>query len=230
LSSDGVKFHDRIARDWTGGYLKGSFRRRLNHLDQLLRSTVRTGETWLDAGCGSGLFARRISELGANVDGVDASASMIAAAQSESEEQPNVIRFQVVESVEKLAFDDGSFDGILCSSVVEYVREPNAVFLEFSRILRPGGTLILSVPNKFSILRSSQKLVKAVTSKIGLDIYPYLSVSINDFRKDEVRELLEKCGLDMISLGSYDPLFSLVGCSTELDSLIFIVAKKVRTP
>ena len=41
---------------------------------------------------------------------------------------------------------DGSFDAILCSEVLEHVPEPTHALDEFSRLLKPGGTLILTAP------------------------------------------------------------------------------------
>lgn len=41
---------------------------------------------------------------------------------------------------------DGVFDAVLCSEVIEHVPDPVAVMAEFGRILKPGGTLILTAP------------------------------------------------------------------------------------
>jgi len=42
--------------------------------------------------------------------------------------------------------EDGSFDAVLCSEVLEHVADPVKVVQEFARILKPGGTLFLSAP------------------------------------------------------------------------------------
>jgi SAM-dependent methyltransferase len=46
----------------------------------------------------------------------------------------------------KFPFADGSFDGALCSQVLEHVFTPETFLVEISRVLRPGGTLVLAVP------------------------------------------------------------------------------------
>ena len=43
-------------------------------------------------------------------------------------------------------FKSGSFDTVLCTEVLEHVPRPDQVFREVTRILKPGGTLILTVP------------------------------------------------------------------------------------
>ena len=45
-----------------------------------------------------------------------------------------------------LPFDEGSFDHILCTEVLEHVPDPAAFLLDLNRVLRQGGTLILTVP------------------------------------------------------------------------------------
>lgn len=46
----------------------------------------------------------------------------------------------------KLPVDDDSFDHILCTEVLEHVPDPAAFLLDLNRVLRQGGTLILTVP------------------------------------------------------------------------------------
>jgi 2-polyprenyl-6-hydroxyphenyl methylase/3-demethylubiquinone-9 3-methyltransferase len=151
---------------------------------------------------------------------------MVAAAERETIQSSQDIRFNVIESVEKLDFGDQSFDGILCSSVVEYVSEPDLVFSEFSRILKPNGCLILSVPNKLSAMRGIQHFSRHIMSKFGIDIFGYLTVSVNDFSKNEINRRLELFNMCSTEVRPFDPIFSLFGCSTKLDALLVVVAKK----
>jgi SAM-dependent methyltransferase len=45
-----------------------------------------------------------------------------------------------------LPFEDNSFDTIILSDVLEHIQEPNQLFREMSRVLTPGGRLLLNVP------------------------------------------------------------------------------------
>lgn len=49
-----------------------------------------------------------------------------------------------------LPFKDGSFDVVHCSQVIEHVVNPDAIFEEARRILRPGGILFVTTPNMAS--------------------------------------------------------------------------------
>jgi len=51
----------------------------------------------------------------------------------------------------KLPFDDRSFDYVTCLEGLEHIENPQQAMREFSRLLRPGGHLIVSVPNILNI-------------------------------------------------------------------------------
>ena len=64
------------------------------------------------------------------------------------------------ENLERLSFDDGSFDLFLSQDVMEHVFNPEPAFIQIARALKPGGMHIFTVPlvNKFRAtqVRSSQ--------------------------------------------------------------------------
>lgn len=51
----------------------------------------------------------------------------------------------------RLPFTDASFDTVLCTQVVEHVRNPFTMFEEISRILGPGGCLIMTAPQAWPL-------------------------------------------------------------------------------
>jgi SAM-dependent methyltransferase len=52
----------------------------------------------------------------------------------------------VAADLERLPFEDASFDRVLCVHVLEHVRDDAAALLELHRILRPGGEALIMVP------------------------------------------------------------------------------------
>ncbi|WP_089724574.1 class I SAM-dependent methyltransferase [Candidatus Thiosymbion oneisti] len=55
-------------------------------------------------------------------------------------------RIDLVSDIAEIPAPDASFDAILCSEVLEHVPEPTHALDEFARLLKPGGTLILTAP------------------------------------------------------------------------------------
>jgi SAM-dependent methyltransferase len=60
-------------------------------------------------------------------------------------------RIDVYASAELLPFADASFDTVLCTEVLEHLREPGTAVSEAARVLRPGGHLIASIPFLYGI-------------------------------------------------------------------------------
>jgi len=57
-----------------------------------------------------------------------------------------LLRPHVVGRAQRLPFGEDVFDSVLCTEVLEHVREPRAVLREIARVIKTGGTLYLSVP------------------------------------------------------------------------------------
>lgn len=55
-------------------------------------------------------------------------------------------KLDIVSDITKIPRDDQSFDAILCTEVFEHIPDPLAALKEFSRLLKTGGTLILTAP------------------------------------------------------------------------------------
>lgn len=100
------------------------------------------GKRILDAGCGLGLYVRAFRRFSDEVYGVDIDPERIAQA---SRELPNL----QVAPAESLPFEDDSFDVVLSHEVLEHVTDDRAAAREAVRVLRPGGRLIVFVPNRW---------------------------------------------------------------------------------
>lgn len=96
----------------------------------------------LDVGCASGFMASKIAKRfpKARFFGVDAYKEAITYAKHK---YPS-IKFIHAEA-EKLPFKPNQFDLILCYETIEHVRNPKKAMLELKRVLKPKGTLILSM-------------------------------------------------------------------------------------
>lgn len=202
-----VDYHNELARTWEDRYERPSFKRR----EQLVKSFISdqqslTPRHWIDAGCGTGRLSRMLAARGAHVVGVDAAEAMLVIAREIAEDSAirDRLRFQHVEDVTHLPFAGGGFDGILCSSVLEYLVDPLACLREFARVLRTGGTLIVSIPNRTSILRRAHSFEYRLTRLFGHPGLPgYMRYSKNAFNAAEFGEILASTGFTPIRSESF---------------------------
>ena len=100
------------------------------------------GHQVLDAGCGSGPLSEALLARGAVVSGFDASPAMLELARQRLGDAADL---QVADLGRPLPYDDGSFDDVIVSLVLHYLRDWSGPLSELRRVLRPGGRLILSV-------------------------------------------------------------------------------------
>jgi SAM-dependent methyltransferase len=97
----------------------------------------------LDAGSGDGEAAVEIHKLtNANVRCVDVSQVAV-----ESTRKRGFDAYQVDVNVEPLPFEDGTFDLVYLTEVIEHLVRPDHALQEINRVLRPHGHLIVSTPN-----------------------------------------------------------------------------------
>src|SRR5947209_4674252 len=99
-------------------------------------------EAFLDAGCGDGRYLAALAgALPARRAGCDISERILETAGQRVEADLRQA------NLEALPFDDGEFDVVLCSQVIEHVLDPGLAVAELGRVLRPGGALVISTDN-----------------------------------------------------------------------------------
>ena len=102
------------------------------------------GARLLDLACGPGELARRLQphvEPGGEVVGVDLAPRMLEVARQRA---PGA-RFLLMD-LERLEFDEASFDGAVCGHGYQFVPDLRRALAEAARVLRPGRVLAASVP------------------------------------------------------------------------------------
>ena len=117
------------------------------------RLGLRPGDRVLDMGCGAGRHAFEMYKRGADVIAFDQDADELAtvrewfAAMREAGEVPAGAEADVKEGdALALPFADGEFDRIVAAEVLEHIHADVEAIKELVRVLRPGGTLAVSVP------------------------------------------------------------------------------------
>jgi ubiquinone/menaquinone biosynthesis C-methylase UbiE len=102
----------------------------------------------LDVGCGPSMMAEELLERGCAFWGVDASLNMVELSRRRLGQNRRV-HFLVGE-VTELALPAGFFDAVFCLGVLDRVPNSRQALRELLRVLKPGGTLILTFPNPLS--------------------------------------------------------------------------------
>jgi 2-polyprenyl-3-methyl-5-hydroxy-6-metoxy-1,4-benzoquinol methylase len=228
-SLQAVAYHGQLARGWEQRYRKRSFKARQAVLIECLEKRNLAGGSWLDAGCGTGTLSRLLADRGCEVLGVDAALEMVEAAGRllQGEDMSVQPKFEQVETIARLPLASNSCDGVLCSSVLEYVSDVDACLKEFARVLRPGGLLLVSVPNRHSIVRLTEAGCHRLGKWLGRSWVAFMDYSRNQYSASQFEDRLSGygfCSEKVIAFGS--PLPKWVQRSRYGGSLLMFVARR----
>jgi SAM-dependent methyltransferase len=97
-------------------------------------------EPFLDVGCGVGNLVAALRGHGCEVQGIDIDATAVAMGQAAG-------RPLLAGPLDEQAFASGAFGTVVMNHTLEHVLDPLTVLQQVHRLLRPGGRLIVFVPN-----------------------------------------------------------------------------------
>lgn len=225
-----IRFHDQIAPQWEGLHRGRVFRSRTAAMFALIDAAQLSGQSWLDAGCGTGTLSRMLASRGCKVTGLDASADMIRIATNRpNDDAPaGMLSFDQIDTIEDVPFEAGSFDGILCASVLEYTVAPDKCLAEFNRLLRIRGLLLVSIPNRQSLVRRLYKLLYGFSRTFALrPAFRYLQFSRFEASVAEATDLLRRHGLTILDHNfAGSPLPRMLDRHIMFGTLINILARR----
>lgn len=101
----------------------------------------------LDVGCGGGILSECLARLGGRVTAIDAAKEAVEVARNHAAGQKLDIDYRL-SSVEILAREPERFDLVTCMEVVEHVLDVPLFLRGLRSLLRPGGMLVFSTPNR----------------------------------------------------------------------------------
>lgn len=152
---------------------------------------VKSGDSVLDLGCGDGTVSRAIAEIATFVDAVDVSGEAISLARAVNNRDNMCYHCASIE-------DYGSekcYDLILMYEVIEHVVDPAHILRKAGTLLKVGGRLIISTPNKSRLDASILSLLKTLRIRKYRNYeYQLHEDHINEYSHDEIAALLRDSG------------------------------------
>lgn len=153
----------------------------------------------LDLGCGIKPYQVLLAQPDDRWVGVDHPASMAGS-------YAGLTAADVLADGHALPFRDGEFDTVLCTQVLEHVANPAQVLTEAARVLKPGGTLILTAPmvwplheEPFDFFRYTQYGLRQLLTGAGLEV-------VEELQRGRGASALGQAFLDL-HLGHRKPTF-----------------------
>jgi 2-polyprenyl-6-hydroxyphenyl methylase/3-demethylubiquinone-9 3-methyltransferase len=175
-----ARFYDTIADDFDSLSNQYDTRRRLEIVfDELLADSDLTGRSLLDVGCGSGQFSQWAAARGARVTSLDIGVRLLAEARRRSGSRA------VAADACRLPLASNAFDIVISSECIEHTTDPKGALLEIHRVTRPGGLLVVTVPNQLWHF--------AITIANTFNLRPFHGYE-NWLRWRELRDELQRCG------------------------------------
>ncbi|MET0220762.1 MAG: bifunctional 2-polyprenyl-6-hydroxyphenol methylase/3-demethylubiquinol 3-O-methyltransferase UbiG [Tardiphaga sp.] len=183
-----------------------------------------SGLRMLDIGCGAGLLCEPFTRLGADVIGIDPSATNIAAAKLHAAKSHLAIDYRCT-TVEEMDVRE-RFDIVLAMEVVEHVVDVGAFLDRCAQLLKPGGMMVVSTLNR----NWKSFALGIVAAEYVLRWLPRGTHQWDKFvTPDELTRHLErnKLGITEQSGVVYNPLADKWSLSSDMDVNYMVVAEGV---
>jgi len=143
MSDSKARFYDTIADEFDALSNQYDTRRRLEIVfEELLSPADLDGRTVLDVGCGSGQFSQWAAMRGGRVTSLDIGVRLLAHARKRAESRA------VAADACRLPLASDQFDVVISSECIEHTTDPRLALREIHRVTRPGGLMVVTVPNQ----------------------------------------------------------------------------------
>lgn len=170
-------------------------------LARLFERWVPVGTRCLDVGCGDGRTSGLwLLDHGCSYQGVDVSAQAVEEAQALG------LQAGRIDDASRLPFEDGFFDVVVCIEVLEHLFAPLDAVSAMGRVLRPGGLLIVTVPNVAYWRRRVDMALLGRWNPVGDDravSEPWRDPHIRFFTSGSIRRMVAAAGLSPLEVGAH---------------------------
>jgi SAM-dependent methyltransferase len=184
-------------------FYEPQFRGMYDRFSDVIHEYVRAGDVMLDAGCGSGRvfqYAFDEHQRPRQIVGVDVT----------NEPKGNCnIDAAARADLAALPFQGATFDIAISSHVAEHLTQPERVFGELSRVLKPGGRLLILTPNRWHYVTVSSALMPhwfhlKYNQWRGVDAHDIFPTVYKANTARRLRSLYDAAGLDIEQLLQFE--------------------------
>lgn len=228
LDQEEVNKFDELASKWWDE--EGEFKPlhqinplRVNFIEE--RSFLK-GKKILDVGCGGGILAEAMGQLGGEVTGIDASPNTIGIAKAHSKSVNSGVIY-IQKTIEEFitTYPDEKFDVITCLEMLEHVPSPLGVIQSCSSLLNDGGDIFFSTINR----NPKSYLFAVIGAEYILNLLPKGTHDYEKFIKpSELAGWIRNSGLttkETIGL-SYNPITNNYWLGKDIQVNYMVHAKK----
>ena len=183
------------------------------------------GKKTVDIGCGGGILAESMSNLGADTLGIDLSDKALKVAELHALETGASVRYRSI-SAESLALEEAAqFDVVTCMEMLEHVPDPASVVQACADLAKPGATLFFSTLN-----RNLKSYVFAIVgAEYILRLLPKGTHQYAKFIKpSELARYIRQANLEVIGMKglTYNPITQVYRLSDDTDVNYMIAVRK----
>ena len=151
VNQDEIAKFEQVASQWWE--LDGDFKP-LHQINPLRRQFIcqHVGDIFakkiIDVGCGGGILAESLAQLGAEVTGIDMGQEPLNVAKLHALETGVTVDYQKITAEEKAQLQPEQYDVVTCMEMLEHVPDPASIVTACANMVKPGGFVFFSTLNK----------------------------------------------------------------------------------
>ncbi len=183
------------------------------------------GKRVIDVGCGGGILAESLAELGASVTGIDLSDKALRVAKLHLLESGRQVEYLAIAAEHIADERSESYDVVTCMEMLEHVPDPASVVAACARLCKPGGWLFFSTLNR----NPKSYLFAIIGAEYVLNLLPKGTHDWAKFLKPaELSRYIRQAGLDMVEVTgmTYNPFSQVYKLGPDTDVNYLIACRK----
>ncbi len=179
------------------------------------------GKAVLDVGCGGGILAESMAQLGAIVTGIDLGEKALRVAKLHLLESGRQVEYRRIAVENPAEEQPNGYDVVTCMEMLEHVPDPESTVRACGRLVKPGGHVFFSTLNR----NPKSYLFAVIGAEYILGLLPRGTHDYGKFIKpSELSQYCRNAGLDVADITgmSYNPLSKVysLGGGTSVNYMI----------